>query len=336
MGIPRRAAAAVWAHDGQRARDLDRRNQAGKAGALIPSAVLEEDPMAARSTWKGALRLSLITIPIRVFPTVNPKAEVSFRQLHRVCSTPIQLKKWCPHCNVEVDKDDTVRGYEVEKGSFVRIEEEEIARARPKATHLVEIAQVIDADRVDPIYIAHAHYLAPQDKTAGSPFSVIREALEGKAGIGRLALHGRDYLVAVAPRGMGLVMYTLRRAAEVRAMSGIEELAFADTRVKPEEVKLARQVLGGFETGENLSHYADHYKEALRQIIASKTAVEPAPGVEAPGPRKVVNLMDALRASLERAGRAGAQARRSPARRPKPARMLKHTASGSRRGRRAS
>src|SRR5262245_41125499 len=100
--------------------------------------------MAARPTWKGSLRLSLITIPIRAFPATNPGSDVSFRQLHRKCKTPIQLKKWCPHCNEEVGKDDIVKGYETDKGRYVIVEDEEIAAIRPEATHVVNISHVAD------------------------------------------------------------------------------------------------------------------------------------------------------------------------------------------------
>src|SRR5262249_40789294 len=141
-----------------------------------------------------------------VFPATDPGADVSFRQLHRKCHTPIQIKRWCPTCDMEVGKDDVVRGYEVRKGEYVLVEDEEIAKVKPKATHAVEIAEIVSADVVGPMYIERPYYLAPDSELAGQPFAVIRDGLEGRAAIGRLALYGREYLVAVMPRGKGLVL----------------------------------------------------------------------------------------------------------------------------------
>ena len=106
--------------------------------------------MAIRSTWKGSIKLSLIAIPIRVFPA-TVSSDVSFRQLHRKCRTPIQLKKWCPTCEEEVSSDDLVKGYEAAKGQFVVVEEEEIKKIRPESTHVIDIGQIVEASSIDPI-----------------------------------------------------------------------------------------------------------------------------------------------------------------------------------------
>jgi DNA end-binding protein Ku len=216
--------------------------------------------MAVRLAWKGVLKLSLITISIRVFPATNPASDVSFRQLHRKCHTPIQMKNWCPHCNIELDNAEIVKGCESSKGHYVLVENEEIAGLRPEASHVVEISHLAESTAIDPIYIERTYYLAPDNKTAGSAFAVIREGLNGSAGIGRLALHGREYLVAVVPRDSALLAYTLRTAGEVRNMADIEELKYGDVKPKTEEVKLARQVLHSFEPVADLSKLTDNYQ----------------------------------------------------------------------------
>src|SRR5262245_42342983 len=253
----------------------------------------------ARSTWKGTLRLSLIAIPIRVFPATSASSDVSFRQLHRKCHTPIQLKKWCPHCEEEVSAEDIVKGYESSKGHFVLVEQEEIAKLRPESTRVVDLSHIIDAKGIDPIYIERSYYLTPDTKVAGSAFAVIREALEGQAAIGRLALHGREYLVAVMPRDRALVLYTLRTAGEVRELSDVPDLSFGEAKTKPEEVKLARQVLNSLKIAGDLTAFTDNYEEALREMIARKGAgaMVTAEG-ETPAKAKVVDLMQALRQSL--------------------------------------
>ena len=285
--------------------------------------------MPARATWKGVIKLSLITIPIRVFPATNAGSDVSFRQLHRKCKTPIQMKKWCPHCDEEVSSGEIVKGHESSKGRFVLVEEEDIAKLRPESTRTIDVAHVVEASTIDPIYIERAYYLAPEGKAAASSFAVLRESLAGRAGVGRLALHGREYLVAVLPRDTALIMYTLRTAGEVRDVKAIDALDLARMKVKADELKLARQVLQHFDSGRDLSSFTDHYQQSLRAMLKEKErddeVVEIDEGKPSARPSKVVNLMDALRQSLNRVetrkpARAGARPRKRARAHTKPRR----------------
>ena len=255
--------------------------------------------MAARPTWKGFLKISLVTIPVRVFPATDAAATLSFNQLHGACQTRIQQKKWCPQCEREVEKTELVRGYEFERGRYVVLQDEDIAKARPESTRVINLVRFADAASIDPIYLERPYYLAPDGGVAAEAFAVVRDAIRGKAGIWTLALYGREYLVAVLPRERGLVMFTLRQAKEVRSMDAIDELAALPAKVKPDELKLARQVIGNFEGQLDLSEYRDEYQEELRRIIDAKVAGEEivAPAEEAPA--NLVNLMDALRKSLD-------------------------------------
>ena len=171
--------------------------------------------MAARPTWKGYLRISLVNIPVRVFPATDAAATLSFNQLHRECRSRIQQKRWCPTCQVEVPAADLVKGYEFEKGKYVVLDEDDIAKARPASTRVINVVQFANASAIDPVYIERPYYLAPDGNVAAEAFAVMREGMEGKAAIGKLALYGREYLVAIQPRESGLVMYTLRHANEV-------------------------------------------------------------------------------------------------------------------------
>jgi len=256
--------------------------------------------MAARPTWKGYLKISLVNIPVRVFPATDAKATVSFNQLHRECRTRIQQKRWCPTCETEVPNSDLVKGYEFEKGKYVVVDDEDLAKVRPESTRVINIMQFADAKVIDPVYVERPYYLAPDGQVAAEAFAVMREGMVGKAAVGKLALYGREYLVAIQPRENGLVMYTMRHASEVRAMSAIDELKTVPSKIKPDEIKLAKQVIGNFETGGDLTQYQDDYQNELRRIIEAKVAGEEivAPADEAPP--KVVNLMEALRQSLER------------------------------------
>ncbi len=135
---------------------------------------------------------------------------------------------------------------------------------------------------------------------AGEAFAVIREGMAGKAAVGKMALYGREYLVAIQPRENGLVMYTMRHASEVRSMSAIDELKSVPAKMKPDEVRLAKQVIGNFETGGDLSQYKDDYQVELKKIIDAKIEGKEVVGTPEEAPPKVVNLMEALRQSLDR------------------------------------
>jgi DNA end-binding protein Ku len=256
--------------------------------------------MAARPTWKGYLKISLVNIPVRVFPATDAAATVSFNQLHRECRTRIQQKRWCPSCQTEVANTDLVKGYEFEKGKYVVLDEEDIAKVRSESTRVINIVQFTDAKTIDPVYVERPYYLAPDGNVAAEAFAVMREGMAGKAAVGKVALYGREYLVAIQPREAGLVMFTLRHASEVRAMSSIDELKTVPPKIKPDEVRLARQVIGNFETEGDLTQYEDNYQVELKKIIEAKIAGEDIVAPTEEAPPKVVNLMEALRQSLER------------------------------------
>ncbi len=256
--------------------------------------------MAARPTWKGFMKISLVNIPVRVFPATDSAATISFNQLHAECQTRIQQKRWCPNCQREVPISEVVKGYEFEKGRYVVMTEDDVAKVRPESTRVIDLVQFTDAVSIDPIYFERPYYLAPDGAMATEAFAVMREGMKGKAGIGKLALYGREYLVAVQPREKGMVMYTMRHANEVRSMDNIEELDNVPAKIKPEEIKLAKQVIENFEAELNLQEFRDEYQEELQRIIDAKIAGEEVVATAEETPPKVVNLMDALRQSLDR------------------------------------
>jgi DNA end-binding protein Ku len=260
----------------------------------------DNPPMAARPTWKGFLKISLVNIPVRVFPATDSAATISFNQLHGECQTRIQQKRWCPNCDREVPLSEIVKGFEFEKGRYVVMDEEDMAKVRPESTRVIDLVQFAPLDSIDPIYVERPYYLAPDGQMALEAFAVIREGMKGMAGIGKLALYGREYLVAVQPREKGLVMYTMRRSNEVRSMDAIDELSGVPSKVKPEEIKMAKQVISNFEGELDLTEYKDAYQEELQRIIDAKIAGEEVVATEEKTPPKVVNLMDALRQSLDR------------------------------------
>jgi DNA end-binding protein Ku len=231
--------------------------------------------MAPRPTWKGFLKVSLVNIPVKVFPATESAATLSFNQLHAECQTRIQ------------------------QGRYVIVTDEDIQKVRVESTRVINLVQFADDTEIDPIYVDRAYYLAPDGPMAADAFAVMREGMAGKAGIGKVALYGREYLVAIRPQKKGLVMYTLHHDAEIRSIDQIEELNSVPSKVKPEEMKLARQVISTFDAELNLKDYKDEYTEGLRQIIDAKIAGEEYVAADVQEPPKVVDLMEALRRSLD-------------------------------------
>ena len=255
--------------------------------------------MAARATWKGFLKISLVNIPIKVFPATESSGSISFNQLHGECQTRIQQKRWCPHCEREVPNSEIVKGYEFEKGRYVIMSEDDFDKVRTESTRVIDLVQFADEKAIDPMYVDRTYYLAPDGGMAADAFAVMRDGMHGKVGIGKLALYGREYLVAVRPHERGIIMHTLHHAAEIRSIDAVDELGGVPQKVKPEEIKLAKQVIETFSAPLDLSNYKDEYREGLQRIIDAKIAGEEIVAPTLDAPPKVVNLMEALKRSLD-------------------------------------
>ena len=256
--------------------------------------------MPPRPTWKGYLKVSLVNIPVKVYPATEASATISFNQLHAECQTRINQKKWCSKCEREVTSAEVVKGYEFEKGRWVVMTDEDIAKVRTESTKVINLVQFAGDDEIDPMYVDRAYYLVPDGAMATDAYAVMRDGMQGKVGVGKVAIHGRESLVAVKPHKQGLVMYTLHHAAEIRTIDQIDEL---------------REVRGKVEPGRDEAGQAGHRelrgrarispttrtstRKGCKQIIDAKVAGEEfvAPAEEAPP--KVVDLMEALRRSLD-------------------------------------
>ena len=279
--------------------------------------------MAARPTWKGYLKVSLVTIPVRVYPATESSATLSFNQLHAECQTKIQQKKWCPKCEREITSAEVVKGYEYEKGRWVVVSDEDIAKVRTESTKIINLMQFAGADAIDPMYVDKAYYLAPEGPMAADAYAVMRDGMQGKVGIGKVAINNREYLVAIRPHKQGMVMYTLHHAAEIRTIDQIDELREVRGTVNPAEMKLARQVIESFEGDLDLTTYTDEYQQGLRAIIDAKVAGEEVTAPQETAPPKVVDLMEALRKSLEQVSGGKKKAAKVDEGRPASARKRK-------------
>jgi DNA end-binding protein Ku len=278
--------------------------------------------MPPRPTWKGYLKVSLVNIPVKVYPATESSATISFNQLHNECQSRINYKKWCPKCNREVTNAEIVKGYEFEKGRWVVVDDEDIAKVRTESTKVINLLQFAGEDEIDPMYVDKAYYLVPDGGMASDAYAVMRDGMQGKVGVGKVAIHGRESLVAVKPHKQGLVMYTLHHAAEIRTIDQIDELREVRGKVGPAEMKLAKQVIESFLGPLDLSDYTDEYQEGLQKIIDAKVAGEEVVAPVEEAPPKVVDLMEALRRSLDQvsAGKkktASVKAEKAPAKKRK-------------------
>jgi len=274
-----------------------------------------------RTTWNGAISFGLVNIPVGLAPATKPAArqsDVSFRMLHRECGTPIKQKRWCPRHDREVGPDEIVKGWEVSKGEFVVVEDEELeALENDSTSRSIEVARFVPLVDVDPIYFDRTYFLVPAAQPAARrPYALLVEAMResGMAGIGRFVQAGKEKLCLIRAKGDALVLETLYLAEDVYSQAEIDE-AVADTEVKDAELGLARQVIdsltGEFAPKEEL---VSDYRRDLRSLLEAKLAGEeiarPEPVAEAP----VVDLMEALKRSV-----AEAQTRSEAGRKPKPA-----------------
>ena len=272
--------------------------------------------MAARPTWKGYLKISLVNIPIKVFPATDSGATLSFNQLHGECQTRIQQKRWCPNCQKEVANTDIVKGYEFEKGRYVVVGEEDIDKVRVESTRVINLEKFTDDTDVDPIYLERPYYLAPDGPVAKQAFAVIRDAMRGKGmvALGRLVLAKRERVIALEPCEHGLLGTTLRYPYEVRDAKDY----FSDIPALPiaaDMLKLAERILDSKAAAFDPATFHDRYEEALIAHLKARQAGAVRPPSEAlPAPRRVINLMEALRRSIAQDPKPGTTRKPSPAR----------------------
>jgi DNA end-binding protein Ku len=268
-----------------------------------------------RTSWNGSLSFGLVSIPVGLAPATKPAAgqsDVSFRLLHRECLTPIRQKRWCPKHDREVGPDELVKGWEVTKGQFVVVEEDELeALERRDDSRSIEITQFVRLEDVDPIFFDRTYFLVPGSAPAQRrPYKLLLEAMResGTAAVGRFVRAGRESLCLVRAKGEALALETLYLAEDVYSQAEIDE-AIEGTDVKAPELDLARQIINGLEATFDPKALTSEYRRDLRALLEAKLSgeeiAEPEP---APEQAPVIDLMEALKASV-----AAAQGKGKPA-----------------------
>jgi DNA end-binding protein Ku len=253
-----------------------------------------------RAIWKGHIRFSLVTIPIRIYNAVDGDQTIRFNQLHKEDNGPIGYDKKCKKCQQVVKSEDIVKGYQYEPDQYVIVAPEDIEKIRLKSTRIIEIAGFIDASEVHPTLYESPYYAGPDGMVASKTYALLAETLRssGKVGVGKVVLRDREDGVLIAPHGPGLVLYKLRHPKEVRKIENVPQLE--ETKPNKDELKLALNLVESMTTTLDKVDLSDQYMDALREMIEAKIAGKEVVTVEE-APKEVVDIMTALKQSIEQA-----------------------------------
>jgi DNA end-binding protein Ku len=263
--------------------------------------------MAARSIWKGQLRLSLVSIPVEMYSATKPGARVSFRQIHQPSGRRVRHQKVVEGIG-PVDQDEILSGYEYAKDEYILIEPEEIDEIKLETRKTFELVQFVNAGEISPLYFDKPYYLVPSDRLAEDAYRVVRDALRdsNKIGLGQITMRGREYLAAATACGSGLLVETLRYADEIRAADPLFT-EIGDDAPDQELLDVATTLIDRKTAPFKADAFKDNYETALRELIEAKQKNRKTPRISDEGrapasPDNVIDLMSALKASLEKSG----------------------------------
>jgi DNA end-binding protein Ku len=274
--------------------------------------------MVARSSWKGYLKLSLVAVPLKAYNATSEGTGIQLNQLHEECHSRIRYQKTCP-VHGQVSNDEIISGYEFAKDQYVVVDPSEIQKLRPEGDKSIDIQEFIPADTLDPIYESgRTYYLVPDGPVGQKPYALIHAAMtmEAMHAIAQVVISNREQLVRLRPIGKLLAMTVLSHAHQVKLPAAFED-ELVEIKSTDKELELTRQLIQAMATEEfDIGKYPDAYTERLSMLIQSKIEGEDLVSPPAVAEPQVINLMEALKASVERAG---GPARGTP---PKPSRKM--------------
>jgi DNA end-binding protein Ku len=261
--------------------------------------------------WKGAISFGLVSIPIKVFPATEEKG-LSFNQLHEKDHGRIKYQRICSKCGEVVPYEEIVKGYEYEKDRYVVLTDEELDQVPVESSRAIDILQFVDAAEIDPVYYKKSYYLVPEE-TGVKAYRLLREAMseDERVGVAKVSFRDKEHLSALRFKDDVLVLETMYWPDEIRE-AAFDELS-KDAKLRPQEVQMARSLIENLTEEWNPEQYRDEYREALLEMVEKKVAGEEIEFIDAPAPTKVVDLMEALKASVEAAKKPAAPAKRSTA-----------------------
>ncbi|MGZ5290714.1 MAG: non-homologous end joining protein Ku [Actinomycetota bacterium] len=255
--------------------------------------------MPPRSMWKGAISFGLVTIPVAVYPATEEKS-LKFNQLHDEDMGRIRYKRVCAIDGEEVDFDHIVKGYEVEKDRYVVLTDEDLDAVPVESSRAIDIQQFVALDEIDPMLFKKSYYLVP-DETGAKAYALLRKALaeENKVGIAKVSFRDKEHLAALRFKDQVFVLETMFWPDEIRAAEF--DTVDSDEKVRGNEVDMAKALIDNLTEPWNPEQFKDEYREALLGIVEKKDAGEPIEALEEAAPARVVDLMAALRASVDAA-----------------------------------
>jgi DNA end-binding protein Ku len=264
----------------------------------------------AASVWKGSISFGLLSIPIRLFPAARSE-RINLHQIHKKCHTRLRQPLYCPTCHRIVERSEVVKGYEYEKGKYILIENEELKKITPPSGKTMEIQAFVKGSQIDPIFF-ESSYLAMPDKDNPKPYVLLVKALEDsdRVGIAKLTMHQREYTVFIRPRSHGLTIHTMYFVNEIRKVEGYGKIA-EDVKVRPQEIKLAEQLVESLAEDFKPQQYHDTFQERLKALIEAKREGKTIVEEERPKRAPVIDMMEALKRSLQETE---AQKRKKPMR----------------------
>jgi DNA end-binding protein Ku len=274
--------------------------------------------VAPRAYWKGFLRLSLVSCPISLFPATTTREKISFHQINKETGNRIKYLKVDAESGDEVPSEDIIKGYEVAKGEYVELDPEELEAVAIESKRTIEIDEFVAKKEIDELYMRDPYYIVPDGEVGQQAFAVIREAIrkEGMVALGRIVFTNREHVIALEPRDQGMMGITLRYPYEVRDQKDYFDV-IEDEKVPKDMLDLAVHIVNTKKGKFEPKKFEDQYEDALKEIIRKKQKGEKIERPKAPAHGKVINLMDALRQSVEASGgpkKAAAHSPREPKR----------------------
>jgi DNA end-binding protein Ku len=266
-----------------------------------------------RPIWKGAISFGMVTIPIKLYAATEQR-DVRFRLLHRADGAPIEEKRFCTKDGKEVAWKDLVRGYEIEKGEYVVLEPEEIEEAKPESGTTIEIGDFVAAEEIDPIYYEKSYFLEPTEVGAKA-FTLLRRALAetGRVAVARVTIRTRERLATLRTYEDTLVIETMLWPDEIRSTGSLDLPEGRQTTIRSKELQMAQQLVNSLSGRFDPSEYRDEYRAAIEELIERKMVGEKRSAKRRKPEPKVIDLMEALQASVKRAGGDGARRKRTAA-----------------------
>ena len=260
--------------------------------------------MAPRANWKGFLRLSLVTCPIALFPATSESEKISFNQINRKTGHRIKYQKVDADTGEEVSSEDIVKGYKVDTDSYLEVSKDELDNIALESTRTIDIDQFVPRSEIDDLYLVRPYYIVPDGKVGHDAYAVIRETIRSldKVALGRVVLTNREHIIALEARENGLMGMLLRYPYEVRNSAEYFD-DVQDVKITKDMLELAKHIVDQKSGHFDPSKFEDHYEAALQDLLNKKQKGQPIARAVPRSTGNVVNLMDALRASLKGAGR---------------------------------